>query len=170
MILSFPLELKAMGEHGTFRGLASTYNNPDLVDDIIEPGAFTRTLSANKQLPLLFEHRTAIGTVDLQDSPQGLIAEGKLTLAVQAARDAYELAKSGAVTGLSIGFQAIREKMDGMVRRISEARLFEVSLTAIPCNPSARLLSVKSATCAQQINRAAEELRQFYLSIRSNHA
>ena len=38
------IELKADGDEGTFTGLASTFGNMDLTRDIIERGAFAKSL------------------------------------------------------------------------------------------------------------------------------
>ncbi len=40
--LEVPFELKAVDEAGNFEGYAAVFNNVDLGDDVILPGAFTR--------------------------------------------------------------------------------------------------------------------------------
>src|SRR4051812_13654054 len=94
---AFALELKAVASDGTFTGLASTYGNVDDVGDVCMQGCFTKTLAASKERPLLVDHRDAIGTVELADSPDGLVAKGRLTLAVQKASETYALMKAGAI-------------------------------------------------------------------------
>jgi uncharacterized protein len=159
-ISAFPLELKSLTAEGTFSGLVAVYGNVDDGGDICEPGCFTKTLQAGATRPLLLEHRTpAIDTVVLSDSPKGLVAEGRLTLAVQAARDAYELMKSGAVRGMSFGYQTLKEAFIGEIRRLLELRVFEASVVTMAMNPLAQITSVKAREQDAEIRRALADLR-----------
>ncbi len=76
------LKIKSVDDTGTFTGLGAAYNNVDLGGDKIVPGAFTRTLAAGKQFPLLWQHdpSSPIGTCKVTDTPQGLHVEGTLLL------------------------------------------------------------------------------------------
>src|SRR5207248_929630 len=141
-------------------GLASTYDNPDLIGDVMMRGCFTKTLSqGGKQRPLLWQHDAPIGVVDLTDDPEGLLAQGTLSMDVQAAREAYSLMRDGAVRGLSIGFQTVRESFQGETRQLAEVKLFEVSLTALPCNEKAVVTSIKTAQQKDRILGALQNLR-----------
>jgi HK97 family phage prohead protease len=145
MIQSFAFEVKSIAEGGTFEGLASTYNSVDLTGEAVMPGAFTRTLQqGGDERPLLWLHKDPVGTVRLRDSSEGLIATGKLSLAVQQAKDAYTLLRDRAVRGLSIGFTVVKDAFVGEVRQLQEVRLWEVSLTPTPANPAAAITQVKS--------------------------
>ena len=146
MILSFPFELKELDEAGLFTGLASTYSSePDLVGDVVAPQAFAKTLAGgNSTRPLLLSHKDPIGTVKLSDTPQGLLCEGRLSLGVQTARDAYTLLKDGCLRSLSIGYSVVRDTMKGGVRHLLEVKLWEVSLCAVGANPEARIVAVKN--------------------------
>ena len=161
--LAFGLELKSLTEQGEFSGLASTYGNVDRGGDIVEPGAFTKTLSASKERPLLWQHRDPVGVVQLSDSPSGLLARGKLSLGVQRAREAYELLRDGVVKGLSIGYETIRSDYQGDVRHLREIKLWEISLTPLPCNELASVTSVKSAHIIL-VKNALSELRRDVLA------
>jgi uncharacterized protein len=161
--LAFSLELKSLSDKGEFSGLASTYGNTDSGGDVVEAGAFTKTLSASKERPLLWQHRDPIGTVSLSDSDKGLCANGKLSLGVQQAREAYELLKDGAVKGMSIGFETVRSDYIGEVRHLRELKLWEISLTPMPMNESAIVTNVKSAH-AILIKSALSELRREVLA------
>jgi HK97 family phage prohead protease len=80
----FPLKLKAFEDSGAFTGYASTYGDPpDLVGDVIEPGAFRQTIaSQGKGLPLLWAHDTAepVGIVQAEDAKDGLMVHGRLVM------------------------------------------------------------------------------------------
>jgi hypothetical protein len=143
----FQFEVKTISEAGTFTGLASTYFGVDLGGDMILPGAFTKTLAEKRgQVPLLMGHNTAspIGLAVLTDSAQGLVVRGELVLEADGAKSAYALLKKGVIRGLSIGYDTIKSTMDGGIRKLSELKLWEISLTAFPMNPEATVLSVKS--------------------------
>ena len=135
---------------GTFRGLASAYNNEDLVGDIIKPGAFG---SINpKKIKMLWQHRSdqPVGVwTEFKDTSKGLEAHGTLVLEVQRAAEAHALMKAGAVDGLSIGFRippkgATFDDTTGK-RIITKIDLWEVSLVTFPANPKARIASVKGS-------------------------
>jgi HK97 family phage prohead protease len=157
--LAFTLELKQLGEKGEFSGLASTYNNVDELGDVVEPGAFTKTLAGSKERPLLWNHRDPIGMVQLTDSPGGLLVQAKLSLAVRQAAEAYTLLKDNIVRGLSIGYETIRSDFVGPVRHLRELKLWEVSLVTLPANTQAVVTGVKTAQDAQ-IRAAWQEFRR----------
>ena len=146
MIQTFPFEFKELNESGVFTGLASTYSSePDLVGDVVAPQAFAKTLAGgNSTRPLLLSHKDPIGTVRLTDTPQGLFAEGKLSLGARTAQDAYALLLDGALRSLSIGYSVVRDTMKGGVRHLLEVKLWEVSLCAVGANPEARIVAIKN--------------------------
>jgi len=157
MVHSFSFEVKEINAEGTFQGLASTYGGePDLTGDVVDVGAFTRTLQSGDERPLLWQHSLPIGLVKLQDSLEGLIAYGKLSLGIQQARDALVLLRDRVVRGLSIGFTTVKEQFRGDVRHLQELKLWEVSLTPIPANQHALVTSVKSMG---DIQRALDSFR-----------
>jgi HK97 family phage prohead protease len=150
----FQFEIKSIGEDGTFVGLASTYGNVDLGSDMVMPGAFTKTLAEKGgQVPLLMGHNQSapIGLATLTDSPQGLMVRGELVLEADGAKSAYALLKKGVIRGLSIGYDTVKSVMDNGVRKLSELKLWEISLTPFPMNPEAVVSGVKSE--ADQVTR-----------------
>jgi len=87
------MELKALKfddsqvniEERTFKGYASTFGNVDEVGDIIEQGAFTKTITergpqGSKQIKVLWQHSEPLGipTV-MQEDSRGLYVEGKIS-------------------------------------------------------------------------------------------
>ena len=163
---AFPLKVKSLSDSGAFEGWAATFDVDEGGDQIL-PGAFQQTLRSDKQRPLFYEHRSAVGTVQLEEQSQGLYAYGQLTLGNSLARDVYELVKSKAVTSMSIGYVTVKEAFAGTIRQLAELKLYEVSLTSIPMNPAAAVLAVKSMREQQRvaIMSAAEDLRTFYSGI-----
>jgi len=137
---------------GEFEGYGSIFGNTDLGNDVIQKGAFKRSLRkrpANK-VKLLYQHKTdmPIGVFDeIREDDKGLYVKGRLALQTQAGREAYELMKMGALDGLSIGFK-VDPKGYNYERRtkrrvIDEVDLMEVSLVTFPMNPKAYVRSVK---------------------------
>ena len=162
--LAFEFEIKSLSEgEGVFTGLASVYNNVDQGGDVVLPGAFTKTLQqGGNTRPLLLEHRDPIGTVELTDTPAGLLAKGKLAMGIQKARDTFELMKTSppVIRGMSIGFASAQEPkyVDG-VRNLSDLKLYECSLCVFPMNSSATVSSVKSAQDHQAILAALHDFK-----------
>jgi HK97 family phage prohead protease len=147
--VNFALKIKSVGEAGagTFSGFASTYGNLDLQDDVVDAGAFTKSLMENNsQFPLLWQHdqRNPIGIVTARDTTRGLEVSGELVLETSKGAEAYALLKRGVVRGLSVGFDAIKKAYRDGARHLQEIKLFEVSLVTIGANPMAQVLAVKA--------------------------
>jgi HK97 family phage prohead protease len=155
-------EVKEIGGAGEFLGLASTFGNVDAGGDLIEHGAFTKTLAdKGGEAPILWAHDPAaiVGIGRMSETPQGLEIHGQLVLdSNEVAQKAYALMKAGAVKGLSIGYDVTRSVMQNGVRHLKELKLHEVSLTAFPMNESAVVTAVKAADHTGEL-RAIADLR-----------
>lgn len=151
-----PLEIKAVETDdetmGTFEGYGSVFNNTDLGNDVIQSGAFTKSLKKTgaKGVKLLYQHKTdmPVGVFEsIEEDKRGLKVRGKLALKTQLGREAYELMKMGALDGLSIGFRVSPKGQHydakGKRRYIKEVELMEISLVTFPMNPKAKIRSVK---------------------------
>lgn len=153
--LDAALELKQLSETGTFEGMASLFGVIDSMDDVVERGAFSKTLKAhrekNRMPALLWQHdaREPIGVFrEIFENDAGLVVKGELFIDdIPRARQAHKLMKENALSGLSIGFRLIDSEIDPKqgVRRIKEVDLFEVSLVTFPALDSARVANVKAA-------------------------
>jgi len=145
------LQIKNVTAEGQFEGYASTFGNEDLGGDIVAPGAFTKTITENKAVPILWGHNTreVIGVnKEFSEDSKGLFVKGQLVLDVQRAREAHALMKEGAVKGLSIGYDPIVVDYSRMekenIRILKEVKLWEYSVTPFPMNPEAMVTGVKS--------------------------
>lgn len=137
---------------GEFEGYASLFNLPDLGRDLVEPGAFTRSLARRgpSGIRLLWQHDPAepIGQwLMVREDRRGLFVRGRLSLAVARAREVHALMREGAVDGLSIGFRTVTARTDrrGGYRRLIEIDLWEISVVTFPLLPQARVSAVKGA-------------------------
>ena len=146
--LSF--EVKEINEEeGTFTGYAATFSEtPDSYGDIIDKGAFKRTLKEGaKRIKILWNHYILepIGKpLEMSEDDHGLLVKGKLSLGVQRAREVLSLMKDGVVTELSIGYDSMKEKYVSGTRHLQEIRLWDFSPVTFAANPDALITGVKA--------------------------
>lgn len=157
------LEFKAAftsDEAGEITGKAWDFNSPDRVGDVIEPSALAGMVG--KTFPLLFAHDQAqvLGPITIESfADNALNVVGKMLVDdVARAREVRSLVKSGAITGLSIGFitrKAMPRKGGG--RTIQSLDLAEISLVAVPAHNGARITNVKDLTLTAAIETKSIE-------------
>jgi HK97 family phage prohead protease len=136
---------------GEFEGYVAAFGNVDHDGDIIERGAFAKTIADNGGVfPGLWQHDvwSPIGASHtMAEDDYGLKIGGRLAMGVQRAREAFELLAMGALKGLSIGYLPVkigpREPSD--VRRLKEIRLFEWSTVTFPANELAVVTGMKAS-------------------------
>lgn len=135
-------------EERTFEGYAATWDK-DLVDDIIYPGAFTKSIQeafpAGK-IKILWQHYEPLGMpLEMKEDSYGLFVKGKVSK-TRLGDEALELMKDGVVSSMSIGFNIPVSKSeideDG-VRHIREVKLKEFSPVTFPANEAAVITGVK---------------------------
>jgi uncharacterized protein len=148
-----PIQIKDAKVDGTFTGYAAVFNNVDLGNDVILPGAFTSVKTTRDgQVRIAMNHdlKKLAGKATFSQDDHGLRVEGQLTLGVGYVRDAYELMKAGVLDGLSVGFDippggsSWEERDNDYVRIIKEAELWEFSLVPFGMNPEALIETVKA--------------------------
>jgi HK97 family phage prohead protease len=149
--LEVPFEVKAADDAGNFEGYAAVFNNVDLGDDVILPGAFTTvktTRAGRLKLALFHDLTKLVGSAEFKQDEHGLFIKGKVNTNVSYARDAYELMKDGTLDSMSIGFNTIEDAIETRngqsVRVIKQAELWEASIVPFGMNPAAQVTSVKS--------------------------
>lgn len=137
-------------ETGVIEGIASRWNEPDAYGDMVQPGAFTNSLSThrtNGTAPaMLWQHRDPCGTWEIiEERADGLFVRGHFALATETGKQAFEHAKAGTTTGLSIGFRYVEVEYGPEGEWIVKAvDLHEISLTPIPAAPRARITNVRN--------------------------
>ena len=153
--LTFLSDVKAVNDKGTFTGYGSIFGNEDQGSDIMQKGAFTKSLE-NRPAPkvkMLYQHKTdePIGVFeDMYEDEKGLFVKGRLAMGTQKGREAYELLKMGALDGMSIGFRADPDKQGYNenkrgTRTLKEVDLMEISLVTFPMNERALIENVKAS-------------------------
>ena len=166
------LRLDDLEPDGRFSGYASLFEKIDLGADVIAKGAFTESLERRGAggIRMLYQHDPAepIGHwTTIREDGRGLYVEGKLALAVERAREVHALMKSGALDGLSIGFETVRARAErkGAIRRILTAELWEISVVTFPMQPGARVTAVKAALVPTRRNLEQKLTREAGLSL-----
>lgn len=140
-------------DSGIFTGHAAIFGERNSFNEIVKPGAFSRTLSEHHSRatrpPMLWSHRPdeIIGVwTDIREDATGLAVTGKLVTETARGKEAHALLKAGALNGLSIGFRARQQERGANgVRVLTDIELVEISLVALPSAGNARIKHVRSA-------------------------
>jgi len=155
---TFELEIKELTEEGRFYGYLSTFGNVDQGGDIVEKGAFKKTLKENKAFPLGWAHSFSspdmiVGSFTGEEDEKGLFISGEFFKdkkgdLPEAHHKVKQLKEKGIKMGMSMGYKTIKKEdgtVDGIpVRRLKEVKLHEGSLTLFPMNINARVENIKS--------------------------
>lgn len=144
---AFEIKKDSLTDAGTFEGYASVFGVVDLGDDVVQRGAFSKSLET-RRAKLLWQHdvHSPIGVWDeVKEDERGLFVRGRLLDGVQKGREAIALMKAGAIDSMSIGFRTVHaDYTDDGVRKLMELELHEISLVTFPMLPDAKVTSVKS--------------------------
>jgi HK97 family phage prohead protease len=158
-------ELKAVADAdapGTFEAIVSVFGNVDQGGDIVEKGAFKKSLETRGLPPIVWSHEwhtPPIGvTLKAEERDEGLYIKGRLFVGENedspVARAVYTAMRSedgngkAALREFSFGYQAVDYEMekagDAQIRRLKEVDIFEAGPTLMGMNPETQLLGVKS--------------------------
>ena len=142
-------EVKMGAEGGlSFSGYASVFGGIDSYGDTIVSGAYKNTL-ANRDRPVQLRwnhYGPVIGKfTEMYEDEKGLFVTGELAKGHSVAEDTAALLRHGAISGLSIGYSVKDSDQDGVVRKLKEIELYEISVVETPADNQAHIESVKSA-------------------------
>lgn len=147
----FGLKVDDLADDGTFTGYGSVFGNLDSYGEVVEPGAFRKSLARHakeKTNPLmLWQHDPyePIGVWEgLEEDGKGLKGTGRFVMETARGKEAHALLKAGAIRGLSIGYREVKVEPDGNNRKLLELDLLEISIVSFPANRRARVETVKS--------------------------
>jgi len=158
--LERPFELKELEDDGIFSGYGSVFDVVDSDSEVVAKGAFKRSLAAwkkKKRMPaLLWQHNSGepVGVyTEMHEDDIGLFVQGRLAMKTARGSEAYELLQMGAISGLSIGYNVVKEEQDSEteITTLKEIDLWEVSLVTFPANDEARVQTVKSVLQAGEL-------------------
>lgn len=138
-------------------GYASTFLQPYPIfggaerggfDEIIERGAFAKSLRERDDVRLLVNHdgvplaRTRSGTMRLEQDDYGLLVDAALDPGSPLVAGLRSAMERGDLDQMSFAFEVTRQSWNGdrSERRISEVKLFDVSIVTYPANPATMAL------------------------------
>lgn len=146
-------EVKSIDEEkGTFEGYASVFRSTaDKVGDIVQPGAFKKTINDhNGEIPLFWMHdiMSPVGLAKVEEDGHGLKVHGAFTRGVQKADEAYLFMKQGVVKSMSIGYDVVKKELKSGVRYLQELKVPDISLVvgSFAADDQALVTAVKSDT------------------------
>ncbi|MBB5915287.1 hypothetical protein BJY24_004154 [Nocardia transvalensis] len=152
-------------KEGEFIAYASVFGNKDSYGDVVQPGAFTDTLTewAAKDIPipLLWGHNTGdpdfnLGAIlEATEDDHGLKVHAQLDMESPKSAQVYRLLKSGRVSQMSFAYNIVEGQW---VEPVGEGKtykdayyslikldLFEISVVPIGANQETEILAVKTA-------------------------
>jgi uncharacterized protein len=147
-VKSFSFEVKSTDDN-TFEGYASVFGNVDSYGDVMEKGAFKKTiLERGHKVKVLWQHDpwTPIGkAIHLEEDNHGLFVKAKISQTEEGKR-AMTLIKDGVIDVLSIGFSTVKDEWDNEkgIRHIKEVKLYEFSPVTFAANDQAVITAAKS--------------------------
>jgi HK97 family phage prohead protease len=150
---AFKLTLKQIQDDGTFTGYAAVFDIVDNGKDLIQKGAFTKTLMEKKTFPLFWAHngmKIPVGDVTAEQDDFGLKVDGLVYVndfegkPLEDPRQLHMSLKRRSVMGMSIGYDAVAREFRDDIRILKEVKLYEVSFTPWPMNDLAQVTDVKS--------------------------
>lgn len=152
---------------GSFEGYGAVFGNIDSHGDVVEPGAFAKSLLERSRdgasLPPMYKMHGAmtgnrhepIGVWEqMSEDTNGLFVKGRLIgLDTEQGKWNYSQLREGALKGLSIGYRVMpngarkgSDRVGEPKRYIKAVHLREVSLVDDPSNVRARVHSMKAAS------------------------
>ena len=124
-------------KEGTFSGYGAVFSNIDSGGDIIEPGAFTKTIAEGiGRVKILSGHNDSLLPIgiptELREDAKGLFMSAKIS-DTTLGRDVKTLIHDGVLCELSIGYDPVVFDYDeNGIRHLREVKLWEISVVTSP--------------------------------------
>jgi len=139
---------------GIVKGYGSIFGNVDSDGDIINKGAYKKTIQENgSRVKYLYQHDMdkPIGKmINLEEDDKGLAFEAQVPK-TRLGMDVIELMKAGVITENSVGILPIQKGINGQYRELNEVKLFEVSAVTLAANDQAMIVDVKGNNDPEKI-------------------
>lgn len=172
-IKSFPFEAKVDLDKNEFEGYASTFGNRDLVGDIVERGAFAKTIQERfpkGMVKVLWQHYDPMGVPKhMEEDSKGLYVVAKVSKTNEN-HDRLQLMKDGVVDRLSIGYDVVKREVDDSAKdrtvRLKELKLYEFSPVTFPANEEAVITGVKE----MELEGLLKRIPQLEQHIKAGHS
>lgn len=153
---------------GFIEGYASVFGNTDLGGDIVEKGAFKKTLKERMPtgaVKFVDSHKVYEGTAavlgvvtDAKEDDYGLWFHSKVSM-VQRAQDVRTKVKEGILNAISFGYDIIKAEAEPKTgsNRLKELKLYEISVVIWGMNPLAEATAAKGLLEPQTFKTAPIE-------------
>lgn len=148
-------------EDGTFSGYGAVFSNIDSGGDIIEPGAFTKTIAEGVgRVKILSGHNEALlpigKPIELREDAKGLFLKAKIS-DTALGRDVKTLIRDGVLRELSIGYDPVVFDYDEAgIRHLREVKLWEISVVTWAMNDQAVITDFKADEATARIQAEAQ--------------
>jgi HK97 family phage prohead protease len=152
----------------TITGYLAHFNSVDYNNDVIMPGAFTKTLIENKGRQRFLNYHNFNQPHNkfdvLKEDQTGLYFEVKMVPGVSYSEDVLKLYDAGVLEEQSIGFHVVKKytEVKSGTRQIQEMLLAEGSNVTLGMNSNAKFTGFKSFTpqkCTDQITKIMSFIR-----------
>jgi HK97 family phage prohead protease len=146
---------------GIVKGYGSVFGNVDSDGDIINRGAYKKTIEENgSRVKYLYQHdmdKPLGKIVNLGEDDKGLYFEAEIPKTTLG-KDVIELMKAGVITENSVGILPIQKDNSGEYRQINEVKLYEISAVTLAANDQAILLDVKGNYDSEKVLKRYDNL------------
>lgn len=136
-------------DRGDFRGVRDQFKRGAFVESILDH------IQRRRQVRLKDHHGRTVGGFPIEfvkEDERGLFGVGEINLEVQQGRELYSLAQQKVLVDFSIGFSVEEFEMDGDLRTITKATIWEGSVVDEPMNPAAAITQVKHNVGGEEVN------------------
>lgn len=142
-------EFKADSNKRVLEGYASMFGNADSYGDIVQKGAFSKTIVERKnRIKVLYQHNPyePIGKPESMSEDMAGLATISYIAKTTLGDDVLTLAREGILTEMSIGFDTVKSaNLEAGGRELLEVRLWEYSPVTFAANDLATITGVKNA-------------------------
>lgn len=150
-------------DEGTFSGYGAVFSNIDSGGDIIEPGAFTKTIAEGVgRVKILSGHNETLLPIgkplELREDAKGLFIKAKIS-DTALGRDVRTLIQDGVLGELSIGYDPVTFEYDADgIRHLKEVKLWEISVVTWAMNEEAVITDYKGGEVAAQVEAMTHDV------------
>lgn len=150
-------------ESGVFSGYGAVFSNIDSGGDIIEPGAFTKTIAEGVgRVKILSGHNESLLPIgiplELREDAKGLFIKAKIS-DTTLGKDVKILIQDGVLCELSIGYDPVTFEYDAEgIRHLKEVKLWEISVVTWAMNEEAVITDYKGGEVAAQVEAMTQDV------------
>jgi uncharacterized protein len=155
-------EFKADVDTRIITGYAAAFHNVDRAKEVIEPGAFSKTINDGMhRVKTFYNHTIPIGKpISAVQDAYGLLTESRISKTAKG-DEVLELIRDGVIGEMSIMYDVIQadvNKASG-VRHLRELKLYEFGPVDFACNEMAVITGVKNLADQLREGKSLDDAR-----------